>query len=191
MSSGRKFSVKILPGENANNFSVPRIQQGGKKRMFYCGIFGLGKAYFSTLEGNIDSKFFSGFLKGEVLPVIRSLYKNTFILQQDNAPAHKRYTLAVIKEEDVKSITWPLQSPDLNPVEQVWLWMSHQVGSMLFKNVEELEEFIFDLREIAKKYYFILYKKKYKTRQNGFWITTETCTQIISREFHVLYIITI
>ena len=40
---------------------------------------------------------------------------------------------------------WLPQSPDLNPIEMVWQWMQFKVDKISFKNIAELQEFVFEL----------------------------------------------
>ena len=46
---------------------------------------------------------------------------NPVILQFDNDPKHRSLkALEFYKENNVKIIDWPSNSPDLNPTENIW-----------------------------------------------------------------------
>ena len=45
----------------------------------------------------------------------------------DNAPVHRAHTVKNYKDQnEVTSIEWPAQSPDLNIMENIWLYMKRE-----------------------------------------------------------------
>ena len=47
----------------------------------------------------------------------------------DNAPCYKVcITIAQFQEDDIKLLKWPVNSPDLNPIEGVWNCIKAQVA---------------------------------------------------------------
>ena len=63
------------------------------------------------------------------------------ILMEDNASVHKA---GVVKrshtEHGVYRMEWPANSPDLNPIENVWRLMKYRVGKYFPKTTEEVRQ---------------------------------------------------
>jgi transposase len=88
-----------------------------------------GNKYIETLQENL-------------LPLLKKFNKkkrNALLFQQDNAPAHTRKinTNFFIKN-DINIMYWPPNSPDLNPIENVWNILKRRVGTIFVKTKEEL-----------------------------------------------------
>jgi len=60
-------------------------------------------------------------LKQQMLPVMCRIAGDTYVFQQDSAPAHRaRDTVQLLQQEITELIVphlWPPNSPDLNPVD--------------------------------------------------------------------------
>src|SRR5260221_7503503 len=79
----------------------------------------------------------------ELLPAIRSIAEDAFVLQQDSAPAHRaRETIELLRRETPDFIgpeMWPPNSPDLNPVDyRIWDVMQERVYRTPTRDVTEL-----------------------------------------------------
>jgi len=47
---------------------------------------------------------------------------------EDNAPVHKKVCIPVKQELEMRCHQHPLNSPDLNPIENIWIHMKHQIS---------------------------------------------------------------
>ena len=81
------------------------------------------------LEGRITANIYIDMLENHLLPFINSLEnKNDYTFQEDNAPIHTAKIAKKWKNDnDIKSLPWPAQSPDLNPIENLWDELERQI----------------------------------------------------------------
>ena len=75
-------------------------------------------------------------------------FKQNIIFMHDNAPAHaSHYTRAFLQSKgisDNKIMNWPPQSPDLNPIENLWLIIKRRIyeGAKQYRSKADLWEAI-------------------------------------------------
>jgi len=65
--------------------------------------------------------------------------ENKWRLLQDNARPHTAgYTVDYLDELNIKTISHPPYSPDLNLIEKVWAWMKADISQTTYDRVEDL-----------------------------------------------------
>src|SRR6218665_3388980 len=83
-------------------------------------------------------------LMEKMLPAFCGMSSDSFIVQQDSAPAHRaKNTIALLRRETLSFIgpeLWPANSPDLNPVYyRIWGLIQDRVYQTAIRNIDELK----------------------------------------------------
>ena len=43
-----------------------------------------------------------------------------------------------LEEKNINVMPWPAQSPDLNPIKNMWMMVERKIGNQIFRNGHEL-----------------------------------------------------
>ena len=76
----------------------------------------------------VEGKYI-GILDKNLWPVVVWYFEGKeYLFMDDNAPVHRAHTVDNYKDQnEVTSMEWPAQSPDLNIIENIWLYMKREL----------------------------------------------------------------
>ena len=101
---------------------------------------GIGRLHIC--EGMMNATKYAAVLETKLLASARSLFPDEYwIFQDDNAPCHRaKLVKRWIQSHKVAQINWPAQSPDLNPIENLWRRINVIIAKNKPSNKRELIE---------------------------------------------------
>ncbi len=93
------------------------------------------------LKTNVTAPVYQDIFEHFMLPSADQLFKDAdFIFQQDVAPAHTaKSTKRWLNDHGVGVLDWPANSPDLNPIENLWGIVKRKMRNKRPKNADELK----------------------------------------------------
>ena len=115
------------PGEAYNQDCIQSTVKFGGGSVMFWGCFGWhGVGPLVVVEGNMNSDDYVNILANSFIPWV-SNYPGS-IFQQDGASCHtSSYSVWWMSTHNVPILDWVAQSPDLNPIENLWNYLDYQV----------------------------------------------------------------
>ena len=152
----QKRYVRRSQGEMVTEQHINQTVKHPQKKMFW-GSFsfnGVGSLY--PVSGMMNADKYIDVIQHKVVRDMQTAFPDgRGIFQQDLAPCHAaKKVKKVFQENQIKVLEWPGNSPDLNPIENLWAIIKNQLRSKDCSNLTRLIEAViaiwFHDEEIAK-----------------------------------------
>ena|ERR1700722_10967282 len=91
----------------------------------------------------MDGPYYVQILQDHLIRNARKQFGRRWRLQQDNDSKHRsRVAKQFLRNEVPEMIDWPSNSPDVNPVENLWSIIKRRVEKRKPSNLDELDRFL-------------------------------------------------
>lgn len=149
--TGKEFHVK---------FTKKTVKHGGGNIMVWGCFSWYGVGPIHRIENTMNAGGYREILQNVMLPYAKEKMPLQWTFQQDNDPKHSsKLVKNWFLETNTRVLSWPSQSPDLNPIENLWSDLKKRLSKEVFKNKEDLWE---------------------KTQKIWYEIPVDTCQKLIS-----------
>lgn len=136
----------IGKGEELKDECIVKTQKFSNSVMIWGCFSARGIGRIEICQGTVNAEKYIKILENKLLPTMRDqhfdgLNNNFCVFQEDNAPCHTaKIVQQWLRKKKVNRMWWPANSPDMNPIENLWGIMMKKLGSMSYSTKQQLIE---------------------------------------------------
>lgn len=135
-------SGKLIWVKRGESRKIPAMKYP-QKVMVWCAISYKGSPKMKFVQGTLKAQGYKELLTTNLLPFLRAPGNRDLVYMEDNAPCHKaKLVKQFVEAKKIQILDWPPNSPDLNPIENLWNELKKRVEKYKPKTREELKSAI-------------------------------------------------
>lgn len=144
-SDGKRIVWRPPNKQHHPMYTVKTVKHGGGSVMVWAAFSWRGVGPIVKINGIMDQYVYKNILENHMEPFVEENMPLNWTFMHDNDPKHSaRSVKAWLNDQKIKTLPWPAQSPDLNPIENLWNDVETQIKLVKPKNLNELWETIRD-----------------------------------------------
>lgn len=116
-------------------YCTPTVKHGGGSVMVWGSFSGQGMGPIHNVQGIMFAPDYKAILENVMAPYAEENMPLLWYFQHDNDPKHKAKVVTKwFEDNNIQVLDWPAQSPDLNPIENLWAIVDKKIRGTKYSN---------------------------------------------------------
>ena len=143
----RSQYVRRSKNEDIREEHMNQLVKNPEKRMFWGSFSYNGVGSLSPVEGIMNAEKYMQVINNNVQKDMEEAFPNSEgIFQQDLAPCHRAKKVnTLLSEKGIRLLDWPGNSPDLNPIENLWAIVKLEAQNRDCTTIEKMTQAIINI----------------------------------------------